>query len=111
MTDYLAHMIAERTRLGEEFNQMREKIIQYNGIIRDLQKKAVEDELKLFTEPPFENLTETQRAKLLKIIEIKNMDVVKIRLNHKKRAAIVYDEYSFEYIPYKLTCELLDVKK
>ncbi len=109
MTDYLAYMRQERTKLGEEYNRIREKLIQYNDIIKQLEKKAVEDEMQDFKEPWVENLSNLQLAEL-RDVGAENW-TWRVKLDHKRRKAATCNDSEVIYLPYEKVCLILGVSK
>lgn len=109
MTDYLAYMRQERTKLGEEYNRIREKLIQYNDIIKQLEKKAVEDEMQDFKEPWMENLSYLQLAEL-RDVGAENW-TWRVKLDHKRRKAATCNDSEVVYLNYAKVCEILGVSK
>lgn len=109
MTDYLAYMRMERAKLGEEFNRLREKILQYSDIIKQLEKKAVDEEMEDFKEPWIDNLSNLQIAELHDIGA--DSWVFRVKLDHKRRKAVTCNESEVAYLPYEKVCTILGISK
>ena len=106
MTDFLMHMRAERTKVGEEYNRIRDKLVQYDDIVKQLEKKAIEDDLKDFPDPWHE--VDGDRLAALKKLAGEEKVHPRIKFNHAAKKAVTQTAQEVVWLPYKKACEILE---
>jgi hypothetical protein len=105
-SDYLLYCRRARTKLGEEYNAVREKLLLMNDIVRQLEEKEIEDNLRGFT---IASLTNNQ---LQQVSKLADEDVREVRYNSKEEcAAVVTKKNDVVFVDYNATMDILTANK
>lgn len=105
-SDYLLYCRRARTKLGEEYNALREKLLQMNDVVRQLEEKEIEDNLRGFT---IARLTNNELQQLSKLAD---EDVREMRYNsNQERAAVVTKKNDVVFVDYNATMDILTANK
>lgn len=104
MSDYLTYMRDARAAVGEEYNKVRDKLMQYDSIVKQLEAKQIEDDTREFTE----DWLSVPLSKRDAVAKLGTLDKpVKVKIDRARHKAVMCDEKDLCFVPYEELCEIM----